>query len=189
MAQRCQDPALHHQHAVFDLGLVTRFANPGRQNGDTVVRGHILVGGIGVGLIAVRLAHARAKVVRDDQLRNTAEEREAARVRADPVRQRLRPGRLGIGVVGRAQYRDEDLCLADFTGRRVDHRDGLAGVVDEQLLAGAMVLAHDHIQLALPGAEVIAKPGVLVAVRVGGPVFLPQQEQGHTLVSEFLLNP
>ena len=37
-----------------------------------------------------------------------------------------------------------------------DHRYRLPGVVDEQLLAGTVLLAHHHVQLALPGPLVLA---------------------------------
>ena len=100
---------------------------------------------------------------------------------ADPVRQTLGPGGLGIGVVGGAEHRDEDLRLADLAGVSVDNRHGLAGIIHKQLLAGPVVLAHDHIQLALPGAVVLAEPAVLVAVGVAFPVLLPEQEQGDPL--------
>ncbi len=50
-------------------------------------------------------------------------------------RQALAPGGFAVGVVGGAQDGDEDGCLADFTGHRIDDRHGRAGVVDEQLLA------------------------------------------------------
>ena len=39
-------------------------------------------------------------------------------MRADPVRQGLGPGRLGVGEVGGAEHGDEDLGLADLAGLR-----------------------------------------------------------------------
>jgi hypothetical protein len=69
--------------------------------------------------------------------------------RASPAsRQFLRPGGLGEGVAGRAEDGDEDLGLADFAGLPVDDWHGLAGVIDEQLFAGTVFLAHDHVDLA-----------------------------------------
>ena len=51
-----------------------------------------------------------------------------------------------------------------------------------------MILAHDYGQFAPLGAIAIAEPVVLVAVRMDGSVFLPEQEQGDALVLEILLN-
>ena len=61
------------------------------------------------------------------------------------VQQRLRPRRLGVGVVRRLEDRDEDLRLAKFSGVALHHRHRLPGIVDEHLLAGAVLLAHHHV--------------------------------------------
>ena len=67
----------------------------------------------------------------------------------------------------------------------IDHRHRLAGIVDEQRLAGAVVLAHHQIKLARPGAVVQAEPAVLKAQRVIGLVLLPKQKKGHALAPQF----
>ena len=54
-------------------------------------------------------------------------------MRAGPVRQLLRPGRLGVGEVRGAEHADENLRLADFARRRIDDADPLARIVDERL--------------------------------------------------------
>jgi len=101
----------------------------------------------------------------------------------------LRPGGFGIGVVGGAEHGNKDLCLTDFPGRSVHHGCCLASIIDKQLLTGTVVLAHDHIQLAPPGAVVLAKPAVLITLGVGFPVFLPEQEQSDALfASQFLMH-
>ena len=44
---------------------------------------------------------------------------------------------------------------------------GLVAVeVDEELLSGPVFLAHDHVQVALPGPVVEAEPAVTPAVRL-----------------------
>ena len=54
----------------------------------------------------------------------------------DPVGQRLGPARLGIGEVGGAHDGDENLPRTDLAGEPVDdHRHGVAGVIDKQLVA------------------------------------------------------
>src|SRR3546814_11717393 len=57
-------------------------------------------------------------------------------------------------VAGRAENGDEDLRLADLAGLPVDDRRCLPGVIDEQLFASTMLLAHDHVDLGGPKAEV-----------------------------------
>ena len=96
-------------------------------------------------------------------------------VRRDPVGQLLAGQRLGIGVAAGAEDGHEQLRLPDLAGVRVDDGQGLAGEVDEQLLARTVLLAHDHVEAALPAPVGRAEPGVLVAVGVGRLVFHPEQ--------------
>ncbi len=93
-----------------------------------------------------------------------------------------------MGIIGGSQYRDKDLRLADLACKAVDDRDSLASIINKLLLTGAVVLAHDHIQLALPGPVVIAEPTVLVALGMGRSVLLPEQEQGDAFELELTVN-
>ena len=94
-------------------------------------------------------------------------------MRADPVRQALRPGRLRVGEIGRARHGDEDLSLAHDTGCRIDDRDLLAREVDEGLVAGNMRLSHAGRQPTLELPEQLAVSAVGVAIRMNGPIFFP----------------
>ena len=47
---------------------------------------------------------------------------------ADFIEHRLRPGRLGIGVIGRAHHCDEHLRGTNLAGAPVDHRGRLPGI-------------------------------------------------------------
>src|SRR5712691_3453637 len=76
----------------------------------------------------------------------------------------------------------------DFAGLAIDDRDALTGIVDKKLLSRAMALAHDQAELAGPGAIRLAEPAVLEALRRGGLVFLPQQEQGNALAFELVVH-
>jgi len=98
---------------------------------------------------------------------------------ADPVRQSLRPRRLGIGAVRSTEHRHEDLGHVHFAGERIGDRDTLAGVVDEQFVPGHMLLAHRRRQPPLELAEQLAKTAVRVAVRMDRPIFVPQNHQVH----------
>lgn len=66
-------------------------------------------------------------------------------VGGDPVGQLLIRCRLGVCLAARAEDGHEELGLPDLAGRRIGDRDGLAGEVDEQPLAGAVLLAHDDV--------------------------------------------
>ena len=108
---------------------------------------------------------------------------------AQPVRQRLAAGRLGEGVVRSTQHRHEDLRRPELAGAGVDHRHGLAGIVDKQLLAGPVVLAHRALQCLAPGPVSGAELRVAVAaVREPGRVFLPDQLLGHAWAFELEMN-
>ena len=72
-------------------------------------------------------------------------------MRRRPVRQGLRPRRLGEGVARGAEHGHEDLRLPLPAGLAVNHRHRLPVVVDEQLLAGAVLLAHHQVELRGPG--------------------------------------
>jgi len=108
---------------------------------------------------------------------------------AQPVGQLLRPGGLGEGVAGGTEHRDEHLCLADLAAVAVDHRHRLPGVVYEQLLADAVLLAHHHVQFALPGPIVFAEPAVLEALGLAQAVLLPEQRQGHAWAAQLGMHP
>ena len=59
-------------------------------------------------------------------------------------------------------------------GLSVDDGRGLSGVIDEQLFAGTVLLAHDNVDLGGPEAVVLAEPAVLEALRVSESIFLPE---------------
>ena len=143
------------------------------------MRGEILVGPVDAGLVAAGGGDPSLEIVADDQLRYTADEGERVDVGADPVRQALAPASLGIGVVRSPEHSDEDVRLAHLAGGAVDHRHGVAGEVDEQLLAGNVRLAHGGGDGSAPSDVEAAEPTVTVAVRMLGPVLLPEQHQGH----------
>lgn len=92
--------------------------------------------------------------------------------------------RLRVGVAAGAKGRDEDRSLGDLAGLRVDDVRGLPSVVDEQLLAGTVVLAHYHIEGLAPLPIARAELGVLVPVGVLRLVLLPQQHERDALALE-----
>ena len=153
------------------------------------MRRHLGVGAIDLRLVEAGLDDGGPGVVRHDELGNAADRLEGADVGGDPVRQRLRPGRLGEGEARRPENGDEDLRHADLAGEPVDdHRDAVAGVIDEQPLAGGVRLAHRHRQRLLEGPIELAEPRVAVAARVVGDVFVPQDQQGDVLALQFAMH-
>ena len=53
VAQPRQDPSLRHLHRDFDLGLVAGLARPGRQDRNAIMLGHVGIGPVQSGVIAV----------------------------------------------------------------------------------------------------------------------------------------
>ena len=92
--------------------------------------------------------------------------------------------RLDVGVVAGPQHGHEEVGGAQLAAFRIDDRKGVAGPVDEQLLAGLVLAAHDHVDLGRPAAVALAEPAVLIALRVGVLVLAPEQHQGHVLARQ-----
>lgn len=88
----------------------------------------------------------RLEVVRHHLGRNAAQISEGAGVRSDPVGQRLRPGRLGIGVAGRTQGGDEHLSNWMTAGRGIVHSERTG----DEARARASTLHGIQTWLALP---------------------------------------
>jgi len=74
----------------------------------------------------------------------------SAHVRADPVPQAARPCGFGIGVAAGAQHRHKHIGIARVSGEPVYDTRRLAGMIDEHLLSGAIVLSQDQIQSPRP---------------------------------------
>ncbi len=74
VAQPGKDPALDDLDADFCLGLVLGLAHPGGDDGDAMVFGEILVGGVQIGLVATGLLDPCFEIVRDHDLGHPTEE-------------------------------------------------------------------------------------------------------------------
>jgi hypothetical protein len=77
--------------------------------------------------------------------------------------------------------------LANFPALWIIDRDGGTRPIDEQLLAGTMLLAQHHIALLFPALVQIAETAIGVAVRLRSAVLLPQQLPGGVPVPLQLL--
>ena len=87
------------------------------------------------------------------------------------------------GVVGGAQHGQEQRRLAELAVR-LEVGQGIAGPVDEELLARLVLLAHDEIDATDPGAVALGKPGVAVALGVKRAVLTPEKAQGDVLAGQ-----
>ena len=143
------------------------------------MRRHRAVGAVDLGIVERGLGDPALQIVGNQQLRRAAEEAEHAHVGAGPVRQLLRPGRLGVGEVRGAEHGHEDLRLADFARRRIGNPDPLARIVDERLFSGDMVLAHHWRQPSFEPAKQIAETAVAIALGMDLSVFLPKDHHRH----------
>ena len=89
----------------------------------------------------------------------------------------------------RAEHGDKDLRLADFAGQPVDDdRNSIAGVIDEQPLAGRVRLPHRRRQLRFKAAIELAKPRIAVTAGIGGDIFIPDDHQGDVLALQLPMN-
>jgi hypothetical protein len=72
------------------------------------------------------------------------------------------------------------LCLTDLTGIRIDHRNGRAAVIDKQLIARQMRLAHGTFLLFQPSIVVLAELRIGISLlTILLVIFLPEQHFGH----------
>ena len=116
-----------------------------------------------------------------------AEEFKGPDMGGDPVGQFLGPSGLHVGVVAGPQHRHEDLGLSHFAGFAIHHAHRHSGVVHEHLFTGLVGLPHHRLQGFRPSVVMLAELGVLVALRVGLLVLLPQKLEGDAFLFEFLV--
>jgi hypothetical protein len=141
----------------------------------------VLVSGVDVRLISVGVCYARFEVVRDQDLADTPEKLERMDMRCDPGRQVLSQGGLRKGVTAGAKGGDENLDFHTLAGGRVYDGDSLAGVIDEELFSSTVFLPEGDIEFFHLLAIEVAELAVLIPVRVGLSVFVPQKLEGDCL--------
>ena len=79
--------------------------------------------------------------------------------------------------------------LAHLAGQPVDdHRHRVTGVIDEQLVAAHMGLAHGDRELAFPGSVQLAETRVAVAFRIARDVLVPEDRQRDMLALELAMD-
>jgi hypothetical protein len=173
LAQSPENVCLSESDAGFDFRLVPRLSRPRRKDSNRIMRRHRAIGSVDLRVVERSFDDAALQIVGNQQFRHTTEEAEHAHMSAGPVRQLLRPRRLGISEVRGAEHADENLRLMDFARRRIDDPDPLARVVHERLFSGDVMLPHHRRQPSFESAKQVAEPAVAVALLVDRPVFLP----------------
>jgi hypothetical protein len=152
------------------------------------MRRHLGIGSVDLRLVQTGLDDGDLGVIGNDETRHAAGCK-GARVGTNPIAKRLRPGRLDVGEVRGAHDRDEDLCLAHLAGPPVDdHRYRVAGVINEQLVATHVGLAHRDRELGFPASVQLAEAGIAVALRVAGGVLVPEDRQRDVLALELAMD-
>ena len=175
--QRAQSPkniCLSKSDAGFDLRLVAWLVRSRRKNSHRIMRGHRAIGSVDLGIIERRLVDAAFQIIGDQQFWRAVEETKHANMRAGPIRQLLRPGRLGVSEIRSAENSNKYLSLMDLTRLGINNRDPLARVVHERLFSGDMMLAHHRAQPSLEPAQQVTEPAVSVGILVDLSIFLPK---------------
>src|SRR5262249_2061920 len=103
---------------------------------------HLRISTIDIRLVEAGFGDTRFQIVADNNRRDTAKVAEGARVRADPIGERLRPGRFRVCQRRSTEHSDKQFGRQDLAGDRNDDLQLRAGVIDEHPLAGDMRLAH-----------------------------------------------
>jgi hypothetical protein len=168
----------------FHLGLVLRVGDAGGDHDRSVMPGHLMIGRVDVRFIVAGFADAGLEIVRNQDLRDPAEESKRTDMGLDPGRKITRESGPGKGVTAGAQGGHKEPGFSGGTGDGIRHRDRLAGIIDKELLTGSIDLTKTDIQLPSPLLIMETKLAVLIPVRVGLPVFQPQKTQRYPLTGQ-----
>ncbi len=166
VTQPGEDPALGDEHARLDFGFIPGFSGPCRDDDTAVVLGKFRVRALPPGFVAARSPHAALELIGNPHRRRPPEEAQRPHVARDPIRGRLSPGGLRVGVVGRPEHRDEQLHLGGLAAVRLHDRGAVPAVLgaladrplDEVDAHAALVqlLDQDMLMHVVPGQPIWA---------------------------------
>ena len=140
-AQGGDDPALDYLNPHLRLGLVSGSVRPRRNDRHAVVLPQVPIGRVQIRLVIAGMRDGALQVIRHHDFAHAAEKLEGALMRTNPVPQIL-PGRgFREGIAAGAQHGHEDGGGLHVTALRIVNRNRGAGIVDEHLLAGAVLLS------------------------------------------------
>lgn len=191
MAQPGEDPAAHQEHRQLRAAFVLGPIGTRRDDHRLVMGGEFFVRALQLRLIAVGAGDADPRVIRHEDRRGRPVILQRPHVACEPVRQLLSARGFRISAAAGAHGTHEQLRTEGLLAAAAVDRHRAAGVINEQLLAGKMPLAHRALQAPLPAPVDLAKGAAPVgggAVRLC--VLLPQQLQHHVAVAlELLVDP
>ena len=120
LTENRQDPSLGDQNAGFHFCLVAGSIGARGQHSAAVMLGQIGIGGIQLRLVEAGFVDAALKIIRDQTAGRTLKILKGMYMRADPVRQGLRQGGLGVGIVRGSPNSDKELGSNNFSGQKVN---------------------------------------------------------------------
>src|SRR5690625_45071 len=153
---------------------------PGRQDGCIVVVGKILEKTIDPRFIPICFDHSGLHVIRDNHLRDAAEEAQSALDCANHLLPFSRGNGFNLTIVAMTKSEKQNRYLMDLAGHRIHIFSVLTGKIDIDLLTGGMgQVGHRQITSITEIVQVLAKLTVAVASGVVLPVLTPQQPTGN----------
>jgi hypothetical protein len=184
MPQARHDPAFDDLHCRLHLCFVLGMVRTRRENRGAVMAREVEHRAVAAWLVAIGVRDQRPRIIGNDELGHAAIKTQCACRRLKPIGHRFTGRGAGECVAGGAHRRNEDMGAAAIAQCK-----GGAGEINEQLLAGAVDLAHRALELLGKAPVVVAELRIAVglAVRVVCPVFFPQQHQRHALAAQLLM--
>jgi len=143
VADAREQPALRDLHTDLDLRLVPRRLRARGQDSRSVVSPELRRRPLDPRLVAARAGDCALQLVGHDRVRDAPNEGQRTREAACEIRDSLRVRGLRKRVVRRTEHRDEELDVGHLAGDRVGEPRPHARVVDEELVAGDVLLPHD----------------------------------------------
>src|ERR1017187_6750113 len=127
--------------------------------------GQFLVGALQVRLVAIRARDPNLRVVGYQDRRGRAIKLQRPHVARESVRQRLAARGLRVDTAARAHRTDKQMRPERLLAARPVDRHRTPSVIDKQLLAGEVPLAHRALQALLPGTVDLAERAAAVGRR------------------------
>src|SRR5690625_4666058 len=176
IAKRSKYVAIHIANRRFNDGFILWAARPDRQHSHMVVVGKILEKTIDPRFIPICFDHSGLHVIRDNHLRDAAEEAQSALDCANHLLPFSRGNGFNIPIVAMTKSEKQNRYLMDLAGHRIHIFSVLAGKIDINLLSGGMgQIRHRQIAGLVELLQVLAKMTVTEAAGMVLPILTPQQ--------------
>jgi hypothetical protein len=151
------------------------------------VRGQLPIRRIEIRFIPAGTTDGTLQVIGGQDLGGSLKELEGVDMGFDPGGKVLGQGGLRKGIIAGSQGGHEDVGRVDLSGLGIGDFHRLSSIIDEELFSGPIFLTQTEIQFVDPVLIVITEPAVLVAVRIGFLVFVPQKLEGYAFFLQLLI--